>query len=389
MLKIPQINIFNFNGRRSLVNDKLMTPDFGVSKFSSLMPLEKDTISFSGRKNSSKKVQKEENSFDFNGEVNFISVEDKALNDKERTISNKVAHIIHQEAQQDNLSLARYLDKQLGSLIVDQNSAECDKDHPILKLEFRTKGPNSIREKASAKSLYSKDAVKGTLTDIIGGRIVIGDSTKGAADMVLANLAQSVENGDLKIIEVENHTPINRNFQYAKAETLNKFAKTCGAKYGKDFAIKSSQNQSGYTAIHLLVQFDDGYVGEIQILGCDVLQLKELEDISYKVLRNKSISPKYEPLRALFEPMLRIDEESGTSDKKAKKMREDFMRYADASYKHERMKGNSPRNKKTIIPVFLTLDEFRASSKKKVNLPDEVDFNNIYKMKSIIDGHEE
>ena len=130
--------------------------------------------------------------------------------------------------------------------------------------------------------------------DICQSRIVMLKPDKDYTSKVLAALETAVRDGALKITSVENNLPDETkipsgkaisDYEYVDESVLKRFAKSTKSKYCKN------TSKSGYLGIHINVDlsndfFDpecNGYTGEIQIIGQDVLELKHVEDLCYKI----------------------------------------------------------------------------------------------------------
>lgn len=356
-------------------------PNFFVNS-TNLKPLASDTISFTSRKKQKEKPSDKLGALPVQSSIRDAN--DKVMHEKERTITNVLAHRISREASYDTKRLEITLKQSLDSLMPENNKS-CDREHPIYNLEFRTKGANSIREKATQKYLFSKEAVINRLGDIIGARIILGDNSKNSADLIIDKLIEIVKEGRLKITEVENHTPYDKKFQYVGQTKLHKLAQASSDRFGIFVNEKSVRNETGYTAVHLSVVFPDGYRGEIQILGRDVAVLKELEDIPYKILQGKSINPQYHKIVSILEPLCPIsDNPNDPENIKRAKLKKEFIAYTAAAYKYERNKVNLSK-RRDLIPYFLTLGEFAQSQRRKIHLPLDMDFNNLYRLKTSAD----
>lgn len=356
-------------------------PNFFVNS-TNLKPLASDTISFTSRKKQKEKPSDKLGALPVQSSIRDAN--DKVMHEKERTITNVLAHRISREASYDTKRLEITLKQSLDSLMPENNKS-CDREHPIYNLEFRTKGANSIREKATQKYLFSKEAVINRLGDIIGARIILGDNSKNSADLIVDELIEIVKEGRLKITEVENHTPYDKKFQYVGQTKLHKLAQASSDRFGIFVNEKSVRNETGYTAVHLSVVFPDGYRGEIQILGRDVAVLKELEDIPYKILQGKSVNPQYHKIVSILEPLCPIsDNPNDPENIKRAKLKKEFIAYTAAAYKYERNKVNLNK-RRDLIPYFLTLGEFAQSQRRKIHLPLDMDFNNLYRLKTSAD----
>lgn len=355
-------------------NDNYM---FNYLRGKNLSPLVSDTISFCGKNNNKDDIWQ-------NAGKLFKSTRDsKTLSTNERAISESLSKIMHHEAQFDLSKLKTTLKNSLGSL-VGEYGFPCNEKHPIYEMEFRVKTPESLREKASQKSLITKSAVQSGIGDIIGARIILGDNSRKSCEAVINKLSETVKDGQLKIIEVENHAPYDSRHQYFKRSILSKLAKASADRFGIFVKEKNIINESGYTALHLSVAFADGYNGEIQIIGKDVATLKELEDIPYKILQGKQVKPQYYKIKEILSPMCFVDIEGPENAAKIK-LRREFMAYTDAAYRYEREKPPASKRKDNIFPRFLSVSEFAQTQKGRCHLTPSMDFNNLYRLKLLAD----
>ncbi len=144
------------------------------------------------------------------------------------------------------------------------------------------------------------EGVKHYANDICQSRIIMLKPQKEYTARVLSALEEAAKNGDLKILSIENNLPDEEkipdgkqisDYEYVDEAVLRKLAKSVNAEYQKNFS------KSGYLGIHINIDLSnslfppefDGYTGEIQIIGNDVLELKEVEDLCYKIKDNKDV----------------------------------------------------------------------------------------------------
>lgn len=380
MLKL--LNFLNTSNNvvksKSIYNNALYN-NFNLPK---LNILDKDCVSFTSR---AKEKKQDTPDTVKSAAVGSSSADSKTLKDKKRTITNKLAQDISAITDAHTRELKYTVGKCLSHLVQNPD-LPCNYEHPIYRLEFRTKGANSIREKASQKHLTSKEGVIGNLHDLAGARIIMGTRANGSVEKVLDELSKSVKDGKLKIVEVENHIPTDTKYQYVSQAKLRKLAQISSDRFSIMVPERITRNETGYTAIHMLVEFNDGITGEIQILGKDVALFKELEDISYKVLRAKSVAPKYSSIVEILKPLVPVGTDMSTPENIARaKLRKEFIAYTTAAYKHEREK-EGVASKMNTVPKFLTLDEFSRTQRGKIHLTRDMDFNNLYELKTKADG---
>ena len=345
--------------------------------------LDKDCVSFTSRSRTSKQANPAEQIPV--SSVRISTADSKTLFKKERTITQGLAQEICLLTGAHTKELKFLLYKALGGY-VQKSNLPCDSNRPIYRLEFRTKGAASLREKASQKFLTTKEGVIKNLHDLVGARIILGTSEKNAIDRVMDDIINLVKEGKLKVVEVENHLPPDSKYQYVSQTKLRKLAQVSSDKFSIFVPEKTTKNETGYTAIHLLVEFPDGICGEIQILGKDVAIFKDLEDIAYKTIRAKAVNPKYSKIVSVLKPLVPVGSDVTSEENiKRAKLRKEFIAYTAAAYKHEREK-DSGASKDKIVPQFLTLEEFARTQRSKIHLTKDMDFNNLYVLKHMADS---
>jgi hypothetical protein len=118
---------------------------------------------------------------------------------------------------------------------------------------------------------------------------------------------------------------------------------------------------SGYPAIHLGIKTKNGFKAEIQIMGIDVEDLKEVEDLGYKIRCGTPVRTLYKPVEAKLLPAFRELEASNRE--------EDYMKYINDSYLFAFNAPAQKFNSKKKTP-FLKIPYY---------LPQELDFANIAK----------
>ena len=325
--KFNQIKPFNNNQNAPSVN-----------KYPNLAPLRYDTVSF--------------------GQT------DKEKGDPTYGINYATAKKINAEA----IAPAKYLNFQLNQILGDlvrPENAKATVSRPIDSIVVRVKTPKSIKEKSATRKLQNEKEVKTKMTDIVGGRIVLGKTDNVSVDKVLERLSEAEASNKLRILEIENYRPdpeidvhgnIVRNYDYGSAAALRKLKSECDK---KEISIPKRDEDlpTGYMAIHLLTQLPNGFVGEIQIIGEGVLKLKRIEDMCYKVKSGKSLDKKYAPIEKMLKPL---------SNKDDILLRKEFNKYTRDSYIYQRDKhlGLIPKGKEEFLPI-------------PDYLPKELDFNNL------------
>ena len=222
----------------------------------------------------------------------------------------------------DNAQIAKInLQKTLNRALGDFTGIKGKKNNTELieSIKVRIKTPESIREKVVSVledaiinhipqgfiNPNDEEDIKNGLTDIVGARIVLKTADpKKNADIIKALIDQikcsalKVKKIDLMIAEGTNAT----NYPYFEWNDLKKLESEINKikeRNGENpISIKPVHTKTGYTGLHIDVDLTSdnkfmpkyaGYSGEIQILGSNVAEFKELEDLCYKVYQDKDI----------------------------------------------------------------------------------------------------
>ena len=213
--------------------------------------------------------------------------------------------------------------------------------------------------------------IKHYANDIVGSRIILEDSNPRYIELVFDALQRAVDDGLLKINSIENNIPDKnklpngatiQDYEYATQEQLENFAKATGGE------LQTNITKTGYIAIHINVDLSDdmfkayggsfnGFSGEIQILGRDVEQLKDVEDLCYKLKDNKNAYRRvYEPFNKHFAPLYA-------------KYKKDFDEYTYKLYLHQRASSKKRKTSTFPSPSELGFTE--------TQIPPQLDFNRL------------
>lgn len=362
-MNINPINIFNIKNN-GLAPSIPVSGKFLPCKNSNLAPLSFDTVTFSGRP-----------------KANISSSDSKKINHSDRG-SLGVAQSVYDEAEYAYGHLKYVLSYIFDTKVIDNDSPDFErqvirsldnnKDKPVVMITSRRKSPASIAEKMGSKTIRKKHCIKDKMNDLIGARIVLSGTSPKEGDYVLDKISDAVKRGRLSITEVKVHSQEDPKLKYATKTKMNKLVSTA-RKYnqGKDrgnCTFIDQPRDSGYLAIHLITgDIGDGYNAEIQIIGLDVENFKEIEDLCYKCHAGKNVDKKYKAIADLFKPY-----------KNNESFMADFLEYTKRAYAYERLK-----------PIH-NKDEYkdRLHIPKDLNIPQELDFNNIENLKRLADREE-
>ena len=337
-MQINPVKIFNFN------TSSIKPAFIGQTRYANLAPLNKDTVIFKGKIST--------------GEEKKISHSDRPR----ITTADK----IYEDSDYAYGLLKYAISKALDMSVIDINSHNAhDKiirtingrqHEPVVLITGRRKSSESIAEKMASQKLKGIDETKETLNDLIGVRIILSGKSTEEGEYVLDKLGKAVQKKRIKIKEIKNHGQNDPKLNYVSKKGINKFLKIARNEMPMCKYTDEPRN-SGYLAVHILTdEIFDGYNAEIQIIGLDVSELKEIEDLCYKCLAGKNIPEKYSEIAKRFQP-LREDES----------LKNEYMEYTKKAYAKERKR---PMHKAKASKKFLSIP-------KNSRIPKNLDFNQL------------
>jgi len=367
MLSIQPIN-FNFIRSNNIQKNNLIS--------AKLKPLACDTISFSGARN-----------------LNHGLLE--------AFQNQSVCEAVHNNVEPHENHLRKTLRDTFGNMIATKENS----DGILLSIKTRRKTPESIREKATSVfeeailnndkekmvNLNSVSGIKSLVNDVVGARIILGQTDTKANSEVINKLIKLIEKDKIKIIEAEliiQDKTRNTN-PYFSDEDIQKLEHAINNQRLRNneklIKVDKKSSRTGYGALHLNIDLIDprvpnessGYKGEIQIMGPDVAHFKDLEDYCYKVKQNKDIKaghPAYVPFAKFLNKYLR--DENGNENQEHIKL---FNEYTYKAYILQRKKDpKAPDYDRNKLPTLSECD-------MKGKIPKQYDFNHLQKIKNCCD----
>ena len=369
MLNLQPVNFFkNFNVQKQ----------YRKNQYSNLAPLKKDTVSFSGARSLNHSLQD--------------AFENKEICDE-----------ISKNAKPAKDNLEKSLNKVLKDLIVSPQNP----NGIIEPLSVRIKDGTSIRQKATSKfeeaikahdiksfiNLNETDDIKKTVEDLVGARIIVNQSDPQKNSAIIDSLISLVENGELKIRKIEIIAPDEIGLEpYFDDKDIERLKDAVNAKksiFAEKINVDRQPSKSGYSAIHIDLDLSDenmiaknnGYKGELQIIGSDVAYFKDLEDYCYKIKQEKDIKaghPAYNTLIQHLNKYLKYHnskESEKNNEAIAESYKKAFDLYTYRAYIFQRRKNqNASDYDKTHLP---TLEDCGM----KGQLPEDLDFNHLQKIR--------
>ena len=328
--------LFNINNSNNSLKAYQSNPN-NISvpnSYPNLKPLTKDSVSFTG------------------GE--------KFLEKRTKDISWKVMNEASSELEPITLKVVNIFKREFKQLMATNLHPE----RPVHSIHGRTKTAGSLGEKGLSRKCKTKQGLK-NIGDAIGLRITMGDSSQKDFDKVFNVLGIMVKKGLFKVREIENYR-LTRKDSYVSSRTLDKFEDICHEM--KQYPSRSGKAiPNGYTAVHLTLETPEAQLFEVQIMGKNVEDLKELEDFYYKKRCNKDLPPKYASIQNM------LDEKMGKLDEMQLEI---LNKYILDSYIHAKNLLKRSPKQRTKMSDFLPIPYF---------LPKELSFENLYKMKQECD----
>lgn len=310
----------------------------------------------------------------------------KTMASRTDAITMKLAKQINADAEY----ALNYMQTKLNRYLYDLVASSYAPTNPIEVIKSRTKSATSIIEKAATREWTTKEEIKNKMTDLAGMKIIMRDGSREQVNRVIDRLMSFVEEGG-RILEIENKRPdpiydandqLLKSYDYASPRKLIQLRQLASKALGKQVKLTDETTPSNYMAIHVLMELPNGITGELQIMGHDIAALKELEDMCYKVKGNKNLNKKYAPIEKTLAPLKPPVAKNGVEDeeylqklKAHNLLKEEYEKYTQEAYLEQREK--EPRAfKSKRKDTFLKIPDY---------LPQELDFNNLDKLKKECD----
>jgi len=336
-MKISAVNNFNFlkplgikdNPQQSHVT----APRFGITMSK---PLEQDTVSFKAK-----------------AAVKLLESRTGGVNRHTAIRINEIAEDIQPE-----------IEKFIRGIFANCNFIEY--------VSGRAKKPGSIEEKSCVLGLSSMEDVFRHMTDLNATKAIMTDGSRKNTHKALNILLDAIKKGLVYLEEVEIKRPAaaknlkgkdKSKYDYALPEKLVQFVADAEDAMGKEVNfLDPDYTKANYTAIHFLLRLPgQKRVFEFQLMGHNVAVFKDLDDILYKVLNNKNVDEKYQPIVEILKSISMSKEEKGV------------LKYARIRDRIEKLQFTSEEQKTLVNRV--------AMSEPLVQAPDSAEY--ITKVKSL------
>lgn len=289
----------------------------------------------------------------------------KFLESRAGGVSRATAKKIHNIAADAQPEIEKFMRGIFEDLIVTAEKP-CNL---IAYIKGRPKSASSIEEKSKVIDETTIRGVLQKMTDLNAMKIVLtasgsqNDNRKNV-HKVLERLFDAVNKGLIILEEVEVKRPKaaeklkGKNaarWDYEDPDKLEAFVAQAEKSMGKSVRFpEPDSTPANYSAIHFLFRLPgQKRVFELQLMGYNVAEFKDLDDIIYKILDNKNVADKYEPLVQKLKPFVM------TNDDK------DFVKYIKVKDKLEKLKFSEEEELQLIERIILENDLFKESDSKE------------------------
>ncbi len=340
-------------------------PRFGLTMAS---PLLNDTVSF-GAAAKAKKA------------VHAVQQTTKAAGKRSDGITLQLARLLRSHIQKPHAELKNHL-QELFKGQIKPNPHEVINNKNSQKYLFtmldRIKSEDSIIQKTASRGWgnLGKKELLANMTDVSGLCFVLED--KKSLGEFIKKLSKEICEGKLNIEEAEYHRlptiyksrTAPQTFDSLEPEQLQKLKNAIYDTQNPTTQIwKDVDSMSGYSGLHLIVKNSDGTKSEIQLMTRAMHNLKNVENLFYKIRNNKNVDPKYRYIEQFMEPLKVKDKDSMTESEKA--LQKAIKKYTQEAYEEVLNKPFDTSNK------FLSVEMSARLNKKEKEMLKDYDFNKI------------
>lgn len=317
-MNILAVNNFNFLKPLGIKNNPqqspVTAPRFGITMSK---PLTQDTVSFKAR-----------------AAIKLLESRKGGVNLKTAIKINEIAEEMQPE-----------IEKLIRGIFADCKFIE--------HVSGRAKKPGSIVEKSCVLGLSSMEDVFRYMTDLNATKAVMVDGSRKNTHKALDALLNAIKRGFVILEEVEIKRPSaakalkgkdTAKYDYALPEKLFEFVADAEEAMGKEVSfLDPNYTKANYTAIHFLLRLPgQKRVFEFQLMGHNVAMFKDLDDILYKVLNNKNVDEKYQPIVEILKSISMSKEEK------------EILKYAKIRDKIEKLQLTTDEQKTMINRVAMS-----------------------------------
>lgn len=351
-MNIPKILNFNakseYTGQQAS-NNSCYTTNYGLKMAA---PIKKDTVSFKAKESTLKNI-----------------------GDKSSKISNSAAKQLIKIVEPAHNKFVKFMYEVFGDVMSTPEKKGLFTYKERLKSEF------SIREKsASLQEMLKKDGHEELLRkyntmkkqdfyleemkDISGNAFILDDAR--GFQVFTKRLIELIKNRKINVVDLEYYRipPINKGRKSISFDSLNtnyigKIASAIDDVKGNIKATPYEQpSPAGYSGLHITVKHEDGNYTEIQVMTRAMWNLKEIENLYYKMKYGKAVNPKYDCAEPFWDKLKPVDEYATDKEKKPHAVfMEKLKQYTKEAY-IERLKRPYEDRKTFLSPTDPELSDF-------------------------------
>lgn len=340
-------------------------PKFGLTM---AKPLLNDTVSFKAAAKIKKVVQSAQQTT-------------KTAGKRSDGISLQLARMIRNRMTKPHTGLKKHMEDLFKDQInlnpkgiVDEKKS----NKYLFTLLDRIKSEDSIIQKTASRGWgnLGKKELLVNMTDISGLCFVLED--KKSLGEFVRKFSQEIRNGKLNIVEAEYHRlapfytsrTFSQTFDSLDPSQLQKLKRAIYDTQNPVTQIwKDVDSMSGYSGLHLIVKNTDGTMSEIQVMTRAMHNLKNVENLFYKIRNNKDVDPKYRYFEQFMAKLKVKDKNNMTEEEIA--IQKALKKYTQEAYEEMLNKPFDNSGK------FLSIKGSIRLTKKEKEMLKDYDFNKI------------
>lgn len=321
--------------------NKMTVPSWGLKMNA---PLREDTVTFSTQ------PQAQDVAFKATPTAKFLTT-------RTGGVSKATAKEINAIAEESQPAIQAFMRSIFSDLIVTEKKP----NNLIAFISGRAKKPDSIAEKSKIMQENKKVGILKRMTDLNGVKIVLTDGSRKNVHKTLGILLDAVKKGLVYVEEVEPKRPKaaaklkgkeRSKWDYADPAFLQKFIKEAEQAMKRPVTFEDPSTVSGtkanYTALHFLLRLPgQKRPFELQLMGPSVAKFKHLDDILFKILNNKNVDKKYQPIVDVLKPLVMTQDDKTMAKYIKLRDKMDKLKFTQAEY--EKLTGRITMGDEKLI----------------------------------------
>lgn len=300
----------------------------------------------------------------FKGAINT----NKTLGDLADAVTRLLARQIREIYEKPHNDMLKLINKNYSDLF----------DKKLITLMERIKKEFSICEKTTTIEATTKRDILENMQDISGFAFVLEDGK--AFQQFLLRTAKLVKSKEISIVDMEYYRippkikrgKVVESYDSLNANGIQKLGTVVDEVNASEKPILNEKpSPAGYSGLHITLKDKNGLYHEWQVMTRAMWNLKEVENLFYKIKEGKAMDPKYSYIEDVLSPLKPIDEYATEKEKNLYRIFKNKIKlYTLEAYK-ERLKR-----------PFENRMEFLKPSDPEVA---KYDFNKIAQFKELCD----